>query len=259
MTELLKDINNNLLRLEKTQLLNNPEGLEGASPLQLVGAQPLPFDIALASTREGGIGYENRLPWNLKNDLQHFKSITTEGGYNAIIMGRKTWESLKCKPLPGRLNVILTRTLPINSDLRPNVVFLDNFEDALKLLSAQDYNPKIHKIFVIGGAKLFEMAIQHPGCRKIHHTEIVHPQILCNVFLKEPLHFTVLRNNKFLIECQSSIISEDHILYQYITYIRNTNIHFLIGDVIEMINHDQGVILNVDKDGLKVRKGASPL
>lgn len=52
------------------------------------------------------IGINGELPWIIPEDLQHFKSLTTS---NKIVMGWKTWESLGCKPLPNRLNIILSR------------------------------------------------------------------------------------------------------------------------------------------------------
>ena len=58
-----------------------------------------------------GIGIKNTIPWNLPEDLKNFSKVTKGQGNNAIIMGRKTWESLPKKPLPGRQNIILSRSL----------------------------------------------------------------------------------------------------------------------------------------------------
>ena len=70
-----------------------------------------PFSIVVAIDRAGGIGREGKLPWNLPADMARFKEITQGEGGNAVIMGRKTWDSIpeKFQPLPGRLNVVLTR------------------------------------------------------------------------------------------------------------------------------------------------------
>ena len=77
-----------------------------------------PVSIVVACTKEGGIGKGGQLPWKLPGDMAYFKRVTTdtEGAppdvRNAVIMGRKTWESIpqKFRPLPGRLNVVLTRS-----------------------------------------------------------------------------------------------------------------------------------------------------
>ena len=64
--------------------------------------------LIAAIARNGVIGIDNRLPWRLPADLQHFKSLTLG---HTVIMGRKTWESLpeKIRPLPGRRNIVVTR------------------------------------------------------------------------------------------------------------------------------------------------------
>ena len=57
------------------------------------------------------IGNDQNLPWRLSADLKRFKKLTIADGFNAVIMGRKTWESLpnKFKPLPERLNIVMSR------------------------------------------------------------------------------------------------------------------------------------------------------
>ncbi|MDE2222506.1 MAG: dihydrofolate reductase, partial [Candidatus Omnitrophica bacterium] len=70
------------------------------------------FSIVVAFDSTYGIGKDGRLPWRLAADLKRFKEITMEDGAarpNAVIMGRKTWESIpdRFRPLPGRVNVIL--------------------------------------------------------------------------------------------------------------------------------------------------------
>jgi len=62
--------------------------------------------IVVARARNGVIGRDGGLPWRLRSDLQRFKA-TTIG--KPCVMGRKTWDSLGLKPLPGRLNVVLSR------------------------------------------------------------------------------------------------------------------------------------------------------
>ena len=73
------------------------------------------FQIVVAATKdEMGIGLDGALPWRLPKDMAYFKAVTSRvdepGARNAVIMGRKTWESIpaKFRPLPGRLNVVLS-------------------------------------------------------------------------------------------------------------------------------------------------------
>src|SRR5262245_14683297 len=74
------------------------------------------FDIVLAADLDWGIGKDNALPWpKLRGDLQHFMRVTStasEGRRNAVVMGRRTWQSKEVagKPLPNRLNVVVSRS-----------------------------------------------------------------------------------------------------------------------------------------------------
>ena len=63
------------------------------------------LSVIFASTRDGGIGKDGQLPWRLKADMKFFKETTIGDGNNAVVMGRKTWESIppKYRPLPKRI------------------------------------------------------------------------------------------------------------------------------------------------------------
>lgn len=86
------------------------------------------------------IGNKGGLPWKLPEDMRHFRQ-TTMG--HPILMGRGVWVELGEKPLPGRLNVV------VSSKTWPNVLSFANVEQALDHLSAEPV------VFVIGGAKLY--------------------------------------------------------------------------------------------------------
>jgi dihydrofolate reductase len=91
----------------------------------------------------GVIGIDGRLPWSLPEDLRHFKKHTLG---HPIVMGRKTWESLGCKALPGRKNIVVTRTAGYAA---PGAVVADSLAAALALCAADS------RVFVIGGERLF--------------------------------------------------------------------------------------------------------
>ena len=71
------------------------------------------LNLIVAHCRHRGIGFKNTLPWFIKSDLKRFKHLTIGNGNNAVIMGRKTWESLPVKhqPLSNRTNVIISNTI----------------------------------------------------------------------------------------------------------------------------------------------------
>jgi dihydrofolate reductase len=95
--------------------------------------------LIIACTPTGGVGYKNQLPWNhIKDDLTRFKQLTQN---QVVVMGKNTWLSLPNKPLPSRLNFVVTRN-PL--DLPNNVV-------AVKDLSPFENFPNS---WLIGGADL---------------------------------------------------------------------------------------------------------
>ncbi|HYW71261.1 MAG TPA: dihydrofolate reductase [Pyrinomonadaceae bacterium] len=104
----------------------------------------------VAVDRNFAIGKGGSLPWHYSADLKFFKQ-TTLG--NAVVMGRRTWQSLK-KPLPDRLNVVLTgsaETAPVDS-----VVRLPTVESVLALAATLRSD-----LFVIGGAKVYQSFLPH--------------------------------------------------------------------------------------------------
>src|SRR3954471_16519075 len=116
------------------------------------------FDVVVAADREWGIGKANALPWpKLKGDLAHFKKITceaSEGKRNAIVMGRKTWESAEVggRPLPRRLNIVITRR-----GITPpeGVLVVGSLDGALGAAGDAETT------FVVGGAEIFREAFAH--------------------------------------------------------------------------------------------------
>lgn len=149
------------------------------------------FSVIVACSLNGGIGKNNKLPWNIPDDLKYFKQITTNcpaGTHNVVIMGRNTWESLPKKPLPNRINIIVSTTMTKNAER--NVYVVQSLDDALRLTYMMS---KIHNVFVIGGSQLYNEALVHPSCSKVYVTHIL-KHIDCDVkFPLETLfsHFPV--------------------------------------------------------------------
>ncbi len=120
------------------------------------------FTIIAAMDENRGIGKNNALPWHLSADLKHF-AATTKGA--AVIMGRKTWESLPdaYKPLKERLNIVVSRG---ELELSEGVKLAHSLDEALSLAIHEG------KAFIIGGATLYAEAIQHPACKELLLTHI---------------------------------------------------------------------------------------
>ncbi len=108
--------------------------------------------------RDGGIGRGGDLLWHLPGDLKHFKSRTMG---RPVIMGRKTWESLPKKPLPGRLNIVVTRNEGYSAD---GAVVAGSLDEAFKLVENEE------EAFVMGGASIYEAAL--PYSDRLELTEV---------------------------------------------------------------------------------------
>ncbi len=110
------------------------------------------------------IGRNGGLPWRLKSDMALFK-MTTLG--KPVIMGRKTWDSLPKKPLPGRANFVLSR----DGTFEPKgAVVCDRFQEALSMAREQAEEDGAEEVCVIGGTALFALAM--PKAKRLYLTEV---------------------------------------------------------------------------------------
>lgn len=124
--------------------------------------------IVVARGSNGVIGRDGDLPWRLRSDLQRFKAITIG---KPCIMGRKTWESLPLRPLPGRLNVVLTRDEGWGEDGQAKgALVCRTLDEAIEIAREQAQDDGVDEICVIGGAALFEAAL--PRARRLYITEV---------------------------------------------------------------------------------------
>lgn len=117
------------------------------------------ISLVYAISQNGVIGDKGGLPWHVPSDLKHFKAVTLG---KPIIMGRKTWESLPRKPLPGRVNIVLTRHTGFVAQ---------GAEVAKDLPSALAVAGQVEEICVIGGAEIFKAFL--PSTQKIYLTRIL--------------------------------------------------------------------------------------
>lgn len=114
--------------------------------------------MIVAVAKGGVIGADNDIPWYCPADLQHFKR-TTMGV--PVVMGRKTYESLKIQPLPGRRNIIISRNPEYQA---AGCDVFSSIEAAIEQLAAVD------KIFIIGGAELYKQML--PKAQELYVTQV---------------------------------------------------------------------------------------
>lgn len=154
------------------------------------------LSIIVAMTKERVIGYQNKIPWHLSEDLKHFKKITMG---HPIIMGRKTFESIG-HPLPGRENIVITR----NKNYKAvGVTIVHGLEEALK--------NKTGECFVIGGAEIYKAAL--PQADKLYLT-LIHDQIKGDTFFPP-----VDLENEFTVMAKEGpfVSAAGNLTYEFIT------------------------------------------
>lgn len=161
--------------------------------------------IVAFSTKNFGIGYENKIPWNIPNDLIHFSKITKN---SIIIMGYNTWQSLPIKPLKNRLNVIITsQKIDIKEGI---VVHPDDLDDYLKSISTE--------VFIIGGEMLYK---KYVGIADYIYSTHILKEFICDRF------FPIDNFHQYEIsEYSESYYSEDEKCnYRFIKYQKTNKLH----------------------------------
>jgi len=122
----------------------------------------LKISLIAAMAEDRVIGIDNKLPWKLPADLAWFKKNTLN---KPIVMGRKTWESLPFKPLPGRDNIIITRDKTYQAKNRKNELISDAIICASVDEAINYANKKGHEeLMFIGGAMLYTQVLERADC-----------------------------------------------------------------------------------------------
>jgi dihydrofolate reductase len=136
------------------------------------------FSIVVAADRNGGIGCKNSLPWQCPEDMRLFAKLTTTTRdptkRNAVIMGRRTWESLGQTPLPRRRNLVVSSQQTLQQAL-----------DA----AWQDWS--VESVFVIGGAQLYAEAWTRPELERTYFT-LIDAECRCDTFLPDSMKNALL-------------------------------------------------------------------
>ncbi|ORZ36767.1 dihydrofolate reductase-like domain-containing protein [Catenaria anguillulae PL171] len=204
-------------------------------------APTVPLSLVVAVTASRAIGKNGGLPWaRLPTDMKFFRDVTTlgmnadpaHGKQNAVIMGRKTWESIppKFRPLPGRVNVVLTRNVDRIRESLPDGVFaVSTLESAIDLLGARDgCCSAINHIFVVGGGQVYADALAHPSCSRVFLTQVNEEIDGCDTWFPdvEALGFT--RSDRAELEAAAApvkvplgTVTESDLSYEFVLYSRS--------------------------------------
>ena len=165
--------------------------------------------LILACTLDGGIGYNNNIPWHIKDDLSKFRKITSETSdktkKNAVIMGSNTYISLPVKKLKDRINIVISR-----SDEKNNM-YIEN--DIIKFCSidlALQYcydNDIIEKIFVIGGSYLYNYFLENNKYIYSIYLSIIKDHYDCDTYIDIDKIFTNFKLEKDFCYMNNEYIS----------------------------------------------------
>jgi len=186
------------------------------------------LSIIVASTLEYGIGFENKLCWNIPEEMKNFRNITLnclrKNTKNCIIMGKNTWYSLPKAPLKDRINIIISHNdyEKIEKEISgmDDVRIFKTIDDALIYI---DNDPIIESCYIIGGAQLYNTCLEKylKYIKGIYWSIIYDKNYLCDRFIASNIIY-----KNFTFDKEDIIINEKYISM----YGTNKNI---INDVVD--------------------------
>ena len=178
--------------------------------------------LIVATCQDNGIGKDNNLPWRLKSELAYFARLTKTtqdfSKQNAVLMGRKTWQSIpaRVRPLRNRLNIVLTSQPKSEISDSPDVLVCKSFPEALQLVDS--LSDKLESCWVIGGSSVYEEAMRNIRLEKLYVTRIL-KDFDCDTFLPE------INTDKWKItedkDVPTEIQEEAGVQFKYEIYQRN--------------------------------------
>jgi len=155
--------------------------------------------IIVATCKNFGIGFKNKLPWNLKSDLVKFKHLTIGNGNNAIVMGSNTWNSLPKQPLHNRFNCILSNSIEVD---KKNAKVFNNVDNLIEFTQSK----KFDDVWIIGGEQIYNLFLEKDLVNSIFLTKI-YENYVCDTYFKYP--------NTFKLTNSSNIMNSQNILYNF--------------------------------------------
>jgi dihydrofolate reductase/thymidylate synthase len=164
--------------------------------------------LIVALDRANGIGLNNSIPWKCREDMAHFRTTTN---HSVVIMGRKTWESIGCKPLPNRSNIVVSKSIPPSE------------EGSLRIVaSPEDIDLKsIDKpIFIIGGATVYEWFLSRNLVDTLIITRIRNT-FECDTFLHMDMDYWKAQSSKRLnvdVVCNGYVEDTDIAIETYVPH-----------------------------------------
>lgn len=168
--------------------------------------------LIVAVDQKNGIGKHQSLPWHLPRDMQFFKETTTG---NIVLMGRKNYESIptKFRPLPNRLNLILTKNKDYTAQ---DCIIIHSIEEFRIWLEVNKDDPRI--LFITGGGEIFKQFLDLELVEEMYITHITH-NFEADVFFPE---FDPSNWQKELVLVQE-VDDRNHYRFETYRYWKNIN------------------------------------
>ncbi len=185
----------------------------------------------VAMSKNFCIGKDNDLPWHLPKDLQHFKYQTThnldgtlagvaESRFNGVmLMGRKTFESMRSRPLPKRVNIIITRQTDYaqKNNLQKwinegKIIIVDSLEKGINIGKQQVANYQLNTLWIIGGGEIFRQSLA--VTERIELTKV-------DIEINGDAFYPNINDEFQQTNCSEKLIDEkENIGYQFFSYWR---------------------------------------
>jgi dihydrofolate reductase len=153
------------------------------------------ISLLLAMDRNNGIGLGNKMPWRLPADLAYFKALTLG---HTIVMGRRTFESVGSKPLPGRRNVVLTRDSSFRAE---GCETAHSLEEALQRYAGEE------ELFIVGGGEIYAKSM--PYADKLYITVFDHE-------FEVDTHFPQVNEAEWRIASEKPGVRDERNPYDYV-------------------------------------------
>ncbi|XP_048750048.1 dihydrofolate reductase-like [Ostrea edulis] len=186
---------------------------------------PPGFSVMAAMCRGRGIGYKNKLSWwqyPLKGDYDYYMDwtsrVTSPDKYCVNIMGRKTWETTGEEERNRKhvFNIVISRDTGKTLKKDPHVhKIISSFDDAVRFSLSTENREQFESVWILGGEKVYEEAVQHPLCRRIFLTEIME-------HFQSDTFFPQFEEEKFEKTSESDVHEENGIRYVFKVYSRKS-------------------------------------
>ncbi len=201
-------------------------------------------NFIVAVDKNNGIGLNNKIPWNLKEDLNYFRKKTTENSkdnkYNIVIMGYNTYKSIPTTPLKNRINIVLTNKTLSNAE---NLYFT-NFDNLYKLINNK-LNNNYNKIYIIGGEQIYNLFLNN--FNKIYIVDRIYLTRIYKIYNCDTF-FNIIPDN-YKLEYYSEKKESNDIKFKFLIYKKTTDLHgeynyiSMVKDIIAFGNK------NIDRTG----------